>query len=327
MIRRPPRSTLSSSSAASDVYKRQVPHTLKLGYDLLTADQVLKKLLPAGLDIPSSFEQVGHIAHLNLRDEHEPFKTLIGTVLLDKNPKLRTIVNKMDSIDTVFRTFKMEVLAGEPDLETEVHESGCRFQLNFERVYWNSRLQAEHRRIVEKLSKEDIVCDVFAGIGPFAVPAAKKGCVVYANDLNPNSHKYLTQNMKLNKVESKLKPHNQDGREFVLQLAKSGTRFTQVVMNLPASAHEFLDVFCEAFAEYPHPMPTVHCYCFSKADDPLADAVVQCEGALGQPIPSPEVFDVRDVAPKKRMLCVSFQMPAPNPDNARPAKKAKPSQD
>src|SRR5665648_1021683 len=32
MIRRPPRSTLSSSSAASDVYKRQHQHSLKVSY-------------------------------------------------------------------------------------------------------------------------------------------------------------------------------------------------------------------------------------------------------------------------------------------------------
>ena len=42
---------------------------------------------------------------------------------------------------------------------------------------------------------------MFAGIGPFAVPSAKlKGCQVYANDLNPNSFKYLEINAKLNKV-------------------------------------------------------------------------------------------------------------------------------
>lgn len=42
--------------------------------------------------------------------------------------------------------------------------------------------------------------DVFAGIGPFAVPAAKKGCRVVANDLNPNSFDFLKVNVKLNKV-------------------------------------------------------------------------------------------------------------------------------
>lgn len=47
---------------------------------------------------------------------------------------------------------------------------------------------------------DDLVADVFAGVGPFALPAAKKGCAVLANDLNPESHKYLTLNIKDNKV-------------------------------------------------------------------------------------------------------------------------------
>jgi tRNA (guanine37-N1)-methyltransferase len=41
---------------------------------------------------------------------------------------------------------------------------------------------------------------VFAGVGPFAVPAAKRGNIVYANDLNPESYKYMCENMKMNKV-------------------------------------------------------------------------------------------------------------------------------
>ena len=45
-----------------------------------------------------------------------------------------------------------------------------------------------------------ISVDVFAGVGPFAIPAAAKGCKVYANDLNPESFKYLNQNVSINKV-------------------------------------------------------------------------------------------------------------------------------
>ena len=42
---------------------------------------------------------------------------------------------------------------------------------------------------------------MMCGVGPFAVPAAKhRQCVVYANDLNPSSYKYLCENVKRNKV-------------------------------------------------------------------------------------------------------------------------------
>ena len=43
--------------------------------------QVLEALLPNGMIIPSAFETVGHIAHLNLRDEHLPYKKIVGKVL------------------------------------------------------------------------------------------------------------------------------------------------------------------------------------------------------------------------------------------------------
>ena len=43
--------------------------------------QILEALLPKGIIVPSAFETVGHIAHLNLREEHLPYKTLIAKVL------------------------------------------------------------------------------------------------------------------------------------------------------------------------------------------------------------------------------------------------------
>ena len=41
-------------------------------------------------------------------------------VILDKNPTLRTVVNKLSSIDHTYRNFQMEVLAGEGDFNCEV---------------------------------------------------------------------------------------------------------------------------------------------------------------------------------------------------------------
>lgn len=42
--------------------------------------RAMQRLLPAGVDVPSAFESVGHIAHLNLREELLPYKHIIGQV-------------------------------------------------------------------------------------------------------------------------------------------------------------------------------------------------------------------------------------------------------
>ena len=54
-----------------------------------------QRLLPAGSEVPSSFESIGHIAHLNIRDELLPYKHVIGQVIMDKNPSITTVVNKV----------------------------------------------------------------------------------------------------------------------------------------------------------------------------------------------------------------------------------------
>lgn len=195
------------------------PFELKLDYAYWKADDILRAVLPKELedDIPTGFAQAGHVAHLNLREEFKPFGNLIGQVLIDKNSKVETVVDKLDSIDTKFRTFKMKVLAGRDDLVVEQSESGCRFKFDFSKVYWNSRLNSEHERLIHQFRPAEVVGDVFAGVGPFAVPAGKKNVVVLANDLNPESYKYLQLNITANKVDDFVKPFNLDGREFIRQ--------------------------------------------------------------------------------------------------------------
>ncbi|KAM0746185.1 hypothetical protein T439DRAFT_360509 [Meredithblackwellia eburnea MCA 4105] len=196
-----------------------VDHKIKLGYDYWTADQILQSVLPEDLldESPTSFTQIGHIAHLNLRDEYLPHRLLIGQVILDKNKAIRTVVNKLDTIDNTFRNFKMEVLAGEEDFVAQISESNCTFRFDFSQVYWNSRLQGEHQRLVETFSPNEVVVDAFAGVGPFAVPAGKKGCAVLASDLNPSSAEALRGNVELNKVQHNVRTGNADARDWICQ--------------------------------------------------------------------------------------------------------------
>ena len=218
----------------------------------------------------------------------------------------------------------MEVLAGDDDLTTTVRENGAAFRLDYRAVYWNSRLEREHRRVVQMLAPTDVVCDMFAGIGPFAVPAAARGCRVYANDLNPHSVQWLRTNVDANRVAAGVRVSNEDGRAFVRRLLRAGGgggggsggelefgEFAHVLMNLPASALEFLDVFVRAFdAEtWRAPLPRVHCYCFSKETDAAADVIGRAEAVMGCALPGATAHVVRDVAPAKLMLCLSFTIP------------------
>lgn len=84
------------------------------------------------------------------------------------------------------------------------------FKLDYSLVYWNSRLEHAHRRLVSLFRAGETICDMFAGIGPFAIPAAQKGCIVYANDLNPGSIHYLKINVKINKVDDHIYAYNMD---------------------------------------------------------------------------------------------------------------------
>ena len=249
---------------------------------------------------------------------------------------LRTVVNKTDQIDSTFRFFKMEVLAGEQDLVATVKENGCTFTFDFSSVYWNSRLGEEHWRVVEMMGKGDVVVDMFAGVGPFAVLAAKnKCCVVYANDLNPHSYKFLVQNARANHVSSQVRAYNLDGREFLCTITKqlleealssppgveARSACAHVIMNLPASSVEFLDVFQGLFGDVPEglrssfKLPLVHCYCFVKTDseqEQEACALQQVTANLGSVDLCSEdcvVEVVRSVAPNKVMVRISFKLP------------------
>ncbi|XP_018417539.1 PREDICTED: tRNA (guanine(37)-N1)-methyltransferase [Nanorana parkeri] len=298
---------------------------LQVTYDNLKTDEILKAILPKGQDVTTGFTRVGHIAHMNLRDHQLPYKNLIGQVILDKNPGLTSVVNKTNIIDSTYRNFQMEVLAGEENMITKVKENGIAYEFDFSKVYWNSRLGTEHDRITGLLKSGDVVFDVFAGVGPFAIPAAKRKCIVYANDLNPESYKWLLHNCKLNKVDKKVQPFNVDGREFIRTVIKkelSGyiKSFTterenhlHIVMNLPAMAVEFLDAFRHLLdMEYCSEdiLPTVHCYGFSKDDNPEKDIRKQAEQYLGTVLDSCSVHLVRNVAPNKEMMCISFKLPA-----------------
>ncbi|KAL0265658.1 UNVERIFIED_CONTAM: hypothetical protein PYX00_011372 [Menopon gallinae] len=61
-----------------------IPVKLVLKYEYFTYKEILSEMLPARARTPASFQVVGKILHLNLKDEQLEFRKVIGAVLLDK---------------------------------------------------------------------------------------------------------------------------------------------------------------------------------------------------------------------------------------------------
>ncbi|KAI6213159.1 Prolyl-tRNA synthetase [Aphelenchoides besseyi] len=283
-------------------------------------------------------EAVKQVADLDVQIESKPItleyddwdvKRCLRAVL-PEHLDFRTVVNKVEQINTEFRFFDLELLAGEPDYVATVSENNLKFKLDFSK---------EHKFIVNEISssaRRSVLFDVFAGVGPFSVPAtfARNTEKVYANDLNPISVDYLRENIKLNKVSTeKIEVFNMDGSEFIKQVfpsvfelhAKTANDEKQLdfhfVMNLPALALTFLPSFIGVLSDNQKSLVhncnfIVHCHTFVKAtEDQLPDewyrkrAQELTEEQL-QPY-EPEIQEiryVRNVAPKKNMYCVVLKL-------------------
>ena len=313
------------------------PHTLStvsvvFDYADYNYHEALKLLLPAAVTVPSGFETIGCIAHLNLRESQFPYKYLIGQVIRDKTKEVRTVVNKLDKLSNEYRTPELELISGVPEYETVVHEEKANLYVEFEKVYWCSRLSGERSRVIQTLKQSDIVCDAFCGVGPFAVRAAKeKGCRVYASDLNPYCYSYLVKNVKENKVGHLVEPANADARQYVQSIlgrvhSKDILPVTRWFMNLPGDAVEFLDAFPAYYSAHPEHLSDesfkeskVHVYCFLLKDEEQAMRLTLVE-RVQQVLPNfddsdvQEIHTLKSVSTDKDMCCLTFRLHAGNCD-------------
>ena len=73
-------------------------HEVGLKYENFNTQEVLKQVLPDGVEIPGGFEIIGTIVHLNLSDAQMPYRKIIGEVIKDKNPSIMTVVAKIGQI-------------------------------------------------------------------------------------------------------------------------------------------------------------------------------------------------------------------------------------
>ncbi|EWS71696.1 tRNA (guanine(37)-N1)-methyltransferase, putative (macronuclear) [Tetrahymena thermophila SB210] len=305
-----------------------VDYEVNIGFDNIPVNEILEKIIPAEIGVPTGYETVGHIAHFNLKPQQYPYKHLIGQVIIEKFKNIKTVVNKLDKLHNVYRTPELEIMAGENKLETEHKEDKCIFKLDFEKVYFCSRLQTERDRVLKLIKPNETVLDLFCGVGPLAIRAAKMGCKVICNDLNPHCYDYLLINREKNNVEDKTLCFNNDARKVVdILVSKEEYKkypsefhhFDHVYMNLPVDNIEFCDVF-QGLLKKGSPevwnennLPMIHATGFVSGEE--EDECKQLiEERAKQILPHfkkehIEHFNIiKNVTATKKMFCISFKL-------------------
>jgi tRNA (guanine37-N1)-methyltransferase len=240
---------------------------------------------------------------------------------MDSSLPAETVVNRASKVKGETRVRDWDVLAGD-GTEAVHREYGCEFLVDIAEVYFSPRLATERHRVVEQVGPDDHVFDMFAGVGPFVIPAAKRGARCVGVDLNPAAVRYLRENARRNGVADRVTAHEGDIRDVVSDASDAGAAdgssavidgegydgwASRVVMNLPHSADEFLDTAVRLAGGD----CVLHYYDIQHEDDPFGPgerAIRAAAEAEGYDVTVETRHEVRSYAPHELNVCLDVRL-------------------
>ena len=252
--------------------------------------------MPADLvGFDASYERLGDVVIVD-EDDPERAQELAEAIAASDLP-VKTVLNRASKIKGEKRVRDWELLVGD-DTEAIHREFGCEFALDLAAVYFSPRLATERHRVVEQVQPGEQVFDMFAGVGPFAVPAAAQGATVVGVDINETAVAYLRENAERNGVADSVTASHGDVREVAADYEGWADR---LVMNLPHSADEFLDTAVGLAGEE----CVLHYYDIQHEDDPFGpgERAVR-EAATGYEVTVKCRRRVRSYAPHEENVCL-----------------------
>jgi tRNA (guanine37-N1)-methyltransferase len=209
----------------------------------------LQDILPEELHqwLPQSMDIVGEIAIVELNEVLVPYDAQIGEAIMAVNPRVTTVYTKEGGIEGVCRLRPLRLIAGIDQTSTIHTEYGIRLAIDVAQTYFSPRLGTEHDRVTRLVQPGEVIVDMFTGVGPFALLAAKRQPVqVFAIDVNPQAIQCLRKSLSLNRLEGNIIPLVGDARRIICnQLAGKADR---IIMNLPNAAFSFLDAAAKAMS-------------------------------------------------------------------------------
>jgi len=199
--------------------------------------------------IYNSYDFVGDIAILRLTDASKKYSATIAETVMNLHKNVKTILAQTSPVHGDFRVRKLEYVAGENKTTTIHKESKCMFSVDVEKCYFSPRLFYERMRIAKLVEYDEIILNMFAGVGCFSVIVAKHSNAkkVYSIDVNSLAIHHMQENVRLNGVYGRVIPMFGDAKEVIeKRLCHVADR---VLMPLPEKALEYLPYALVALKE------------------------------------------------------------------------------
>ncbi len=286
----------------------------KAGARPRTLMEALGTTFPRELEpfLPRSWDIVGAIAVVEGPKESvpalDPHWGAIGQAVIAVNPAVTSVFLKASAVTGEFRTRDLRCIAGPDVTETVYKENDCTFHLDIRKVFFSPRLVTERARVAHLPKLQDeLVFDMFTGVGPFAIQRAKvQGVPVVAVDKNPDAIVYLRRNAELNRVHPLLTPICADIETLGKgELSSLEGKMSRIIMNLPERALEFLP---QAIRALKPEGGIIHLYQFVGGEEPLQEGEIRFKDALqnahGKLISIQAVKIVKPYAPYEYLVVV-----------------------
>ncbi|MBL7055630.1 hypothetical protein ISS07_01825 [Candidatus Woesearchaeota archaeon] len=256
--------------------------------------------------IPNSFDVIGQImVFSNFPEELKKKEKIIGKGILEHHKNIISVFKKSENYSGKYRTPKLALLAGINSKETEHKENNTRIKLNVEKVYFSVRLSTERKRIFEQVKKNEEILAMFSGCGVYPLTIVKNSDAkkIIGIEANPTGHKFALENLKINKIEDKIKLYKGDVRKILPDITK---KFDRILMPLPKGAERFLDITLKKIKE----KGTIHLYTFSeegKFDDTKKNIREECK-KQGKKCRILKIVKCGHYSPGTFRVCVDFRV-------------------
>lgn len=150
----------------------------------------------------TAYDVVGTIAILEIPPKLENKEKIIAETLLKTNKNIKTVLKKAGEHTGVFRTQKMNWLAGENTKETVHKENNVELRVDVEKTYFSTRLGTERKRITAQIKKDEHILVMFSGVAPYPLVFSKNTNAknITGIEINKKAHELGEENIIINKA-------------------------------------------------------------------------------------------------------------------------------